>query len=115
MKRPISLEEKWRAAETDLSLSVAIPYDLVLPSGFHVHARVLVRCFGANVGMLIVSSFANVSAALTELVEQGYGFCVMDDPRMDEEYDRQTVIDVLSDWGWSGAEEERPAWLLSSS
>lgn len=108
---PMTLEEMWRLAADDLSLELTIPFQFVTSRGAQIDARVLVRGFGARQGMLLVRDYTDVSRVDTELVDAGYGYCVMDDPLLAERYDRANIIDVLRDWGWSGPPERAPRWL----
>jgi hypothetical protein len=103
-----TLEDLWRAAAADLSLDIEAPFELVLPSGARITARVLVKGYGAERGMLLVGRYADVAHHASELLEQGFGFSVMDDPLPGHGYDREDMIEVLRDWGWVGVGEEPP-------
>lgn len=115
MSSLVALEDVWQAAAVDLALEVATPYEVVLPSGARVAARVLVKKFGGDHGMLLVRNYSDVSSVISELIEEGYGFSVMDDPLPGDEYGRQTTIEVLRDWGWTGSQDDTPAWLIGQS
>ena len=101
--------EYWRMAATALRISVVAPFELALPSGGRILADVLVRSFGAAKGMLVVSESSAVWPFRDEIVRLGYGFSVMDPPEGPCSFD--DLRDVLEDWGWSGDDSDRPAWL----
>ena len=111
MSPPETLEDRWRTAAADLSLDIQIPFELILPSGAKVKARVLLKNFGAENGMLIVSDYDVISDVWEQIVDQGYGFSTIDDPSPNEEYNREVIIEVLEDWTWSGPSNEKPVWL----
>jgi hypothetical protein len=107
----MTLEDLWAQAAADLGLDIDVPYSVRLPSGASVDARVHLRNFGGDNGMLVVSDYSIVSMLLDELASQGYGFSVLDDPLQSEVYDREVFIEMLTDWGWSGTSAERPSWI----
>ncbi len=109
----MTLEELWAQAATDLGLEVDVPYTIRLPSGAFVNARVRLRNFGCDSGMLVVSDYSSISMLLDELTNQGYGFSVLDDPLPSEVYDREVFIEMLADWGWSGSSAELPSWMVT--
>ena len=102
---------KWKSAGADLGVEVVGPFELELPSGVRIRAPVLVRCFGAPEGMLLLTDFGLVMDLTDEILQAGYGFSIMSEPSEGEEYSRDVAVEVLADWGWTGAESDRPAWL----
>ena len=56
---------------------------------------------------LLEANIAGIGG-VSELLEQGFGFSVMDDPLPGHGYDREDMIEVLRDWGWVGVGEEPP-------
>lgn len=107
--RSPTVEEYWRVAANALHITVVAPFELALPSGGRIHAEVLVRAFGAAEGMLIVTESSAVWPFRDEIVHIGYGFSVMDPP--EGPCDLDEVRELLEDWGWSGDDLDRPAWL----
>lgn len=105
------LRQQWHSAGDDLGFDVVEDFELLLSSGKRISVPVLVPCFGASNGMLVVTTIDQLEGVTDELVEAGYGYAVMDEPREGEEYDREAFIDVLVDWGWSGEESASPKWL----
>lgn len=102
---------KWKQAAGDLGIDVAGPLEVPLPSGARVRVPVLVRCFGAPEGMLVLSDYALVKDWTDEIVQAGYAYSIMSEPEAGEEYARDVLIEVLADWGWRGSESEKPVWL----
>lgn len=107
------LARGWLQAASILGLDVDAPSSVTLPSGDSVTADVLVRDFGAPAGMLIVRRYDEIRLRTSEVLSAGFGFSVMDDPRPTEAFDIETYVEVLRDWGWSGAPGGEPAWLRS--
>ncbi|HEX2572237.1 MAG TPA: hypothetical protein VH877_22020, partial [Polyangia bacterium] len=90
---------------------IVAPYELVIGPGRKVRAELLLKNFGAANGMLIFTSYAPVEPYEDEIPALGYGFSVLLGHAEEGGYDRQSFIDMLSDWGWAGPEAERPDWL----
>jgi hypothetical protein len=104
------LVEAWTEAGRDLGLEIVAPFEVSLASGTRIRVPVLLRHFGAREGMLLVAESKIIWEARDEIVESGYGFSVLGGSSF-EQYARDTFIEVLRDWGWSGPESEQPGWL----
>jgi hypothetical protein len=100
----------WREASRDLGLRLEAPFTLLLVSGATVVARLLVRDFGAVNGMLILTDHSHVRSNADDVVAAGFGYSTLSEPAPDEQYDRESVVEMLQDWGWSGPEDRRPSW-----
>jgi hypothetical protein len=61
--------------------------------------------------MLIFEDFDQVGSFVDELLRAGYGFSVLGAPAENEEFDPDSFKHIILDWGWSGADQERPRWL----
>lgn len=61
-------------------------------------------------GNLIFRSFEAIQGDDRELIALGYGYSVMGIPT--QPYDREAMIEVLSDWGWTGNPFQAPSWLI---
>ena len=100
--------DQWRSAALDLGIEVDSPF--VLPvDGQVLECVALVKNFGARVGMLVLDGGPErqhkVRDLLAEALDLGYGYSFMDlGP-----YEREELIDVLDDWGWSG-DHAAPDW-----
>jgi hypothetical protein len=101
----------WKVAAEDLNLEIVTPFEMHLQSGVRIQVPVLVRKFGAREGMLVISDYSVVSAYIEELELVGYGFSTLSEPSPKDIYKREEYIAVLMEWGWTGAEDEKPQWL----
>jgi hypothetical protein len=66
---------------------------------------------GAPNGMLLFASSSEFLGKGQELVEQGFGYSVLDEPRDDEEFDIDRFREMFRDWGWSGERNQAPSWI----
>ena len=98
----------WETAATDLDLEIVAPFELPLPDGHQLIASAVVRNFGAPLGMVVVGDFDVIRPHTAFLKSAGYGYSA---GVGGNEYNRDQMIDVLNDWGWTGPEDEIPEWL----
>lgn len=105
------LAEIWYLAAKDLSIEVDGPVIVPLGDGQFVEADVVVRNFGGAKGMIVVDRSTQITGLSDAIVEAGFGFSVMGPINPNSSYDRDTLIEVLRDWGWSGPADGAPAWL----
>ena len=108
LDRKVALGAYWRAAASDLSLELESPATIRLP-GATFSAVALLRHFGAERGMIIVSDYAVVRPHAPALIDSGFGYSTMSDPT--DPYERDGCLEVLRDWGWTGPADESPPWL----
>ena len=95
----------------ELGLQMDSGFAITLDGKHKVHAVARVRDLGAENGMLVISSVDDVKAHRAEITQAGYGFSVLDEPSSQEEFDLESYAQVFRDWGWSGIETQRPAWM----
>ncbi len=107
--------EKWSKAARDLGLDIQFPFTLVLDCGAHIEARLLLKNFGFENGMIIVTDFEPIRDFADEIVAAGYGFSTLSEPSAGDLYNREVFIEMLRDWTWSGPEALRPEWCLPPS
>ena len=99
-----NLGAKWLDAAKDLGIRVTAPFVLRLQDGLTFDWDALIHDFGSPNGMLVMNEWSSrLSAAATQA---GYGFSCM----ASAHYDRDSIIEVLIDWGWNGDESRRPSW-----
>jgi hypothetical protein len=103
------LTAHWLAAGELMGFKVEAPYDLPLADGTAIRIAALLPEFGAACGMLLVYSFDEIGNHLDEIRAAGYGFSVLG-PYADPEVNREAIIELLKDWGWS-SRNPCPAWL----
>ncbi len=105
------LFNKWRRIACDLGVAIDEPGDVVLKAGSTIRVELVVRGFGAEKGMLILTDAERVQGRTEEIIGAGYGYSVLSEPEDDRDYDREAVISMLEDWGYGGPESGRPPWL----
>lgn len=105
-----NLLTRWNSIASDLKLDVQAPFFLELKNGVLAQALLLVRNFGAENGMCIFGDYEDVRSIEDELVQMGYGYSVLSS--YSAEYDRDSTIRMLSEWGWSGDPECVPPWCV---
>lgn len=94
-----------------LGLNAEIGFRVVLPNGQDLVAAARIEHLGAPNGMLVFHAYNEFRDYAQMLVDAGYGFSVLDEPRPDEELDLASVQDMFRDWGWSGEPEKAPPWM----
>ena len=107
------LQDAWRKAAKKLDLEIVVPFE-VATKEFTVKAEVLLKNFGAPLGMLIVTDADAVEAHRKALIKLGYGFVTMEQPDGDYAFDheeQEVFIEMLDEWGWMGKRDEEPEWL----
>jgi hypothetical protein len=94
-----------------LKLEITIGHTVSLKNEVSIHATVFIPFLGGDKGMLIVNDYDDLEPYVSELVELGYGFSVMDEPRTDEEFKIESFIELFSEWGWHGDLAKKPVWI----
>jgi hypothetical protein len=99
----------WLQAADDFGFEFVTPF-IAHVAGDRVESFGLLPEFGAEQGMVVLLECDQ--AKCDALVESGYGYSC---PSLsDEPYDRESFIELLSDWGWSLRTRPAPAWLQAS-
>lgn len=106
------MQAHWEQARDDLGLDLIIPFDLDLGTDVTIHAELLVRNFGGGNGTLVVKEYGAVKNHSAQISELDYGYSVLDESQ--DPYDRATMIEMLSEWGWTGPTSEVPQWIVAS-
>lgn len=105
------LIEHWQSAGIELGIEVVSPFQLVLQNGITLKIDLLIKNFGAEHGMLIVTDYNLISKFTDDIVNMGYGYSTMSEPLPKQLYNKENYIDVLIDWGWSGDLSNVPKWI----
>ena len=105
------LIKTWQIAAKDLRIEIITPFILKIESGAQIKAEILLKNFGATNGMIITKDYDQIAPFVDEIVSEGYGFSVLDEPSENEQYVREDFVDILHDWGWSGEKSKKPSWL----
>ena len=105
------LIQAWLTAAEDLRIEVTAPFVLRVDGG-EIHCVALVRDFGHRNGMLVrgggATEWLEAKPLLDRAVDLGYGVTHL--AKSYAEYDRQSFIDTLNDWGWTGLPDAAPDW-----
>ena len=110
-KSPVELMvQEWNTIAADLGVSIETSFQVEVAPGIIVSAPVLVRNFGGRIGTLVFERYEEIGDYSNAIVEMGYGYSVLGPP-FSEEYDRDTIISMLSEWEWTGDESDRPNWM----
>lgn len=107
-KSPLLIE--WETARDDLKIEITAPYEVDLGNGRIVKADVLVKHFGGKNGTLVFTDSDKFWTHHDQLSKLNYGTSVLDDPS--EPYNRDAMIDMLSEWGWTGDDTNKPEWVV---
>jgi hypothetical protein len=99
----------WAKAATDLGIEIIAPFEVEFPDGSKLRVAALVKNFGKRNGMLVDSDYEVLKPHIARIVENGYGYS--SGVGGAEEYDAHLIIEILRDWGWSGAESDKPSWI----
>ena len=105
------LQDDLQRACRELGLVMEAPFLLVLRSGKQLAATALLPQLGAPKGMIVVSSYDVLRGSVNELVENGYAYSVLAEPRPVEEYEIESFREMFQDWGWNANCEGRPDWM----
>jgi hypothetical protein len=97
------LQRHWLSMAKNHYLDVEAPYVLRLSDGQTITAEVLLRGYGAQNGMLIVSDYSIVRDKKDEIVHLGYGYSCFSQPGEDEIDSDEGLQEVLDDWGKNNA------------
>jgi hypothetical protein len=100
----------WRACSTS-RLHAELAFRLTLPSGRELIAVARIADLGAPNGMLLFRTYDEVRDSVQALLDMGYGYSVVDEPRPDEEFDLESFQEMFRDWGWSGKLGGKPTWM----
>ncbi len=88
-----------------------MPFVLSLRSGPQIYAQALLPQLGANKGIIIVNKVDELGADPTDIVNAGYGYSVLDDIPVSENYDLDSYVEMFTDWGWGAVNERKPQWM----
>jgi hypothetical protein len=61
--------------------------------------------------MLLFRAYDEIRGHVQELIDAGYGFSVLDEPRPNAEFELTSFQVMFRDWGWSGQLGAKPAWM----
>ncbi len=102
-------QKQWADLASRFGLSVAIPFTLSV-EGATLTVPVLLKQFGGQNGMLLVTDYALIRPHADRLVELGYGYSCLSEPKSPHEVNDEAFVEMLLDWGWTGGGSP-PEWL----
>lgn len=100
----------WQRASNDLAIEVVTPFQVTLSDVSRLTFPALVKDFGNRNGMVVAADFALIRPHAQKLLDAGYGYS-SNIGHSPESYQREAMIEILADWGWTGARDRRPSWL----
>ena len=102
--------DSWARAAKDLGVDISGPMRITIGK-VELNPDMLVRYFGATNGTFVFEKWPGISV-LEELKRNGYTCSSFLGPKENNHASRDDLIDILSDWGWCGPENQKPSWLL---
>jgi len=108
MQPNAQISEAWRRAAADLGIRVTAQITVEVGSQETAEFRALVHDFGGPMGTLVCSMDDSSPRRL------GDYFVSAVNPEVYQNYDRQTFVDALEDWGWFG-KDAPPTWYRGIS
>jgi hypothetical protein len=100
----------WQRVAEDLDVDIVTPFEATFSDGSRLRVSALVKNFATTRGMLVNADYDVLEPHKHKIVESGYGYSSnLGGPP--DQYERSSMIDVLKDWGWSGAADQKPDWL----
>lgn len=95
----------------ELGLTIVVQFVLTVREGFQINAQALLPQLGAPKGMIIVNHYDDLRGISSELQCMGYGYSVLDEPLISEQFDLKSYVEMFSDWGWGNMNERKPGWM----
>lgn len=95
-----------------LQIEVVVPFSIDLASGSTIHAQALLPQLGAPNGMIVVNRFPELHGSSRTLIELGYGYSCLSEPKSSAEVRIEDYIEMFSEWGWSSTAGSKPVWWI---
>ena len=109
-----NFQKRLKCACDDLGLRIYLDHAIELHDGQEIVVPALIPELGFENGMIIVSDFNEIieieRVIKSSLPEIGYGYSCLSD--FTDSYDKETSIDMFSDWGWNGSPKTKPTWMI---
>ncbi len=98
--------EAWLAVAADLGVRVIAPYTVDLGEHCVTFAAFFPQ-FGGPSGMVTDPKWSVIAPHKAKLVAARFGYSCVDLGGSDQE----SMREMLADWGWSGASDDKPDWV----
>jgi hypothetical protein len=95
-----------------LGLELILDFVVILKVGARINSTALLPELGGSKGMVVVDSFQKVANVRDQLIAEGYGFSVLDEPT--DGFDLQVQEEMFADWGWAISNKREPAWMAAA-
>ena len=100
--------DSWAQAAQELGVTLISP-PVTIPSGLEMYPM-LVPYFGTEKGTFVFSEMQPKSV-VDELRDNGYTCSIFSQCPEGYRVSVENLVEILSDWGWSGPENRRPSWV----
>ncbi|EPF27199.1 hypothetical protein HMPREF1221_00002 [Treponema socranskii subsp. paredis ATCC 35535] len=108
-------KNNWIICAEDLKIDIQIPFYIEINKS--EIETILFKNFGNRNGTIVFNSFDKLNRIQDSFNKRykNYNMAVFDYSLLNYKTDiRKAIIEMLSEWGWTGQEKEKPSWLLEN-
>ena len=108
-------KNNWIICAEDLKIDIQIPFYIEINKS--EIETILFKNFGNRNGTIVFNSFDKLNRIQDSFNKRykNYNMAVFDYSLLNYKTDiRKAIIEMLSVWGWTGQEKEKPSWLLEN-
>jgi hypothetical protein len=99
-----NLKDWLTRACSELGLAIESDFVWIAHDGRIFRPVVRIPDLGAPKGMLIFQDYDDMRPYADAIVQAGYGYSVLDQPRRDEKFDLATFREMFTDWGLNSSD-----------
>ena len=92
-------QKHWVQLSIKHDLKIDVPFTLEFPDGTKIDVDILLHGYGAKKGMLLISDFSKIRDRMNEIIEMGYGFSCLSEPKEENIGSDECLQEMLDDWG----------------
>lgn len=96
---------------TALGLICRITENIKISEDKIIYDLCIIENVGGKRGMIIVENYKKIDGHQRKLVELGYGYTVIAGEFKPRDDEKESFIELIVDWGWTGPVDEKPEWL----
>lgn len=100
------LKERLTRACTELAMEIESEFNWTAKDGRVFHPVVRIPSVGAENGMLIFVNHDGLEQYSDEIVQAGFGYSVLSEPRPGTEYDLNAYKEMFADWNGESEDED---------